>query len=314
MPPASRELLAMTRSSNRRWYVRDRVAGQPRQVWFFDGDAATCLSVTNPERGAGTYFRAEPGENFWDCIGRQTPWLSAEATEGNFHEMALGPGQFYPRIARPLALANNTRLWSPPLDSEKAHVASARGQLTALARKLEIICQTVQPSERTMDVYGHEIRNLLILSATEAEMHWRGTLIANGLQNQRLNSNAYVKLADLLKLRDYTVTFHDFPDVQAIRPFAAWSSDEPTKSLVWYDAYHGVKHNRETEFGRGTLRRAFEAVSACIIMVVAQFGPIALSAEISTSVGLTVPDWPIEDMYLGSTSDEMRPINHPSLA
>lgn len=64
--------------------------------------------------------------------------------------------------------------------AEKDYLASARSQLTSLARKLETICQTVQPSEKNLDVYGHEIRNLLILAATEAEMHWRGILTANG--------------------------------------------------------------------------------------------------------------------------------------
>jgi hypothetical protein len=304
----------MERSPEKRWYVRDRVAGQPRQVWLFDGRAATRIGVTNPESGAGTFFKAEPGEDFLDCIGRQTAWLSPDATEGGFHSMTLGPSEYYPRIARPIAIANASQLWSPSLETEKAFIASARGQLTLLARKLETICQTVQPSEETLEVYGHEIRNLLILAATEAEMHWRGIFIANGSQMRRLNSNEYVRLIEPLKLLDYTVAFHDFPDLEPIQPFAGWTKVEPTKSLGWYDAYHGVKHNREAEFERGTLRRAFEAVSACICLLVAQFGPIALNAELSSLIGLTVPDWPIGEMYIPRvTSDEFIAINYPSL-
>jgi hypothetical protein len=81
---------------------------------------------------------------------------------------------------------------------EKTYIASARGQLVSLKRKLETICQTVQPSEKTLDlVYGHEIRNLLILAATEVETHWRGILIANGVSTPR-NTNEYVKLVDTL--------------------------------------------------------------------------------------------------------------------
>jgi hypothetical protein len=30
--------------------------------------------------------------------------------------------------------------------------------------------------------------------------------------------------------------------------------DKPTRSLVWYDAYNAVKHHREIEFERGSLR------------------------------------------------------------
>jgi len=55
-------------------------------------------------------------------------------------------------------------------------VANARSQLTLLVRKLKAICHIVQPSTKTLDAYGHEIRNLLILAATEVEMHWRAVL------------------------------------------------------------------------------------------------------------------------------------------
>jgi hypothetical protein len=80
------------------------------------------------------------------------------------------------------------------------------------------------------------------------------------------------------------------------------------------DAYHGVKHNREGEFERGTLRYAFEAVSACIALLVAQFGPTALNVELSSLVGLSSPDWPVSDMYLsGLASTDWTPVNHPDL-
>jgi hypothetical protein len=298
----------------KQWYIRDRFNGQPRQLWLFENQTATRIGVTNPEMGAGTFFRAKPDEDFFDCIRRQTPWLDPAVTEGRFHCMTLGPGEFYPRVARPIALARESRLWSPSVLADNAFVASARSQLTPLTRKLETICQTVQPSERTLDVYGHEIRNLLILAATEVEMHWRGILTANGALASRFNSSEYVKLAEPLKLLDYAITFHDFPDLQPVKPFAGWSTADPTNSLRWYAAYNGVKHNREGEFQRGTLRCAFQAVSACIALVVAQFGPTALNAELSSTVSLTTPDWPIGEMYVPCvTSSEWTPVNLPAL-
>ena len=137
--------------------------------------------------------------------------------------MTLGPGKYYPRIARPLdALVpawEPRLLWSQSFNVEKAYVANARSQLTSLTRKLETICQTVQPSESTLAVYGHEIRNLLILAGTEAEMHWRGILIANGApRTTKFNSNEYFKLVEPLKLRDYAINFYDFPDLPPFPP------------------------------------------------------------------------------------------------
>jgi hypothetical protein len=304
----------MSQNAEKCWYVRDYVAGQPRQIWLFEAQTATRMGVTNPEAGPGSFFRAEPGESIWDSIGRQTPWLNPDMTEGRFHRMTLGPGEYYPRIARPLALAREPRLWSHTTEAEKSYVADARSQLTLLARRLETICQTVQPSAETLNVYGHEIRNLLILAATEVEMHWRGILAANGCAARQFTTKDYVRLVEALKLPDFAIVFHDFPNLQPIRPFVDWSKADPTKSLQWYDAYHGVKHNREAEFERGALRSAFEAVSACITLFVAQFGPMALNSELSSLVGLTTPHWPIEDMYLsGLTSSDWRPINHPNL-
>jgi hypothetical protein len=277
-----------------------------------ENQTATRMFVTNPEGGPGTFFKAEPGEDFLACIRRHTPsWLEPGAP--SFHSMILAPGEYHPRIARPLALASlelRGELWSPAgVIEEKAYVASARGQLTALKRKLETICQTAQPSEKTLDVvYGHEIRNLLILAATEVEMHWRGILIANGVSAPR-NSNEYVKLVDPLKLLDYAITFHDFPDLQPVQPFAGWSKLDPTQTLEWYAAYHGVKHNRENEFERGALRRAFEAVSACLALMVAQFGRMALNAELSSFVEVSVPTWRTGEMYLSPvTGTDWKPV------
>ena len=228
----------------------------------------------------GHYFEAAPGEDVWEWI-RQQP---------DFHRLVLGPGEYYPRIARPLALSRENALWSPNVSTDKAYVAIARSQLVSLMRKLETICQTVHPSKKTLDVYGHEIRNLLILAATEAEMHWRGILIANGQAARQFKSFDYVKLVDPLKLQDYAITFRDFPELPPVRPFADWSKICPTRSLQWYDAYNAVKHNREGEFDRGTLCLAFEAVSACIVLLTAQFGKTAMNAELFSVVDLIVPD------------------------
>ncbi len=308
------ELVGNAIEGDHRWYVRDYVAGQPRQVWLFANQTATRVGVTDPKNGPGTYFKAGPNESFEDCIRRQTPWLDPGVTEGRFHPMTLAPAEYYPRIARPDALASAAIPWSPGVEFDKAFVAGARKQLTLLVRRLEMICQTVQPSDSTLDVYGHEIRNLLILAATEAEMHWRGILAANRPSITAFNSKQYVKLVEPLRLTDYAVSYRDFPDLRSIAPFAGWLRADPTKSLGWYHAYNGVKHNREAEFDRGTLRRAFEAVSACIALLIAQFGPFALGAELSDFVEVEMPVWPIREMYLPRVIEaDWTSIGHPNL-
>jgi len=305
----------MTQASGPGWYVRDFIAGHQRSVWLFTDRTATKMGVTNPEGGPGSYFEAAPGEDMMDALRRQTGWLDPGVTEGLFHKMILGPAEFYPRMARPLVLANKPQLWSPPVDAERAYVASSRAQLTLMVRRLEKICQTVQPSATTLQVYGHEIRNLLILAATEAEMHWRGILKANGLAVAKPNSNQFVRLGPALKLDGYEVVFRDFPDVDPVCPFAGWVASDPTDSLGWYAAYHGVKHNREEEFERGTLEHAFAAVSACLALLVAQFGPMALGAELSGYLDVRPPAWSVSEMYISRVTEaDWTPKPYPSLA
>ena len=302
----------MNSGAGKRWYVRDRIAGQPRQKWLFDERTAVRDGVTNPQSSPGSYFEAKDGESIWDAIRRNSNWLDDNVTEGLFHLMACGPGELYPRIARPHALGLRDDLWYPWPQLNEAYVAESKTQLIVLARRLEAICQTVQPTQVTLDVFGHEIRNLLIIAATEFEMHCRGVLKRNGYTDN-LNINAYSRLATPMRLEEYTVKFRAFPALPPVAPFAGWLHTPPSGSLPWYAAYNGVKHNREEEFERGKLRHAFEAVSACIVLFVAQFGPSAMAAELSTFVRLDLPRWPISDMYLGPADTGWSLVNCPGI-
>lgn len=295
------------------WYVRDHIGGQARQVWFIDDRTARRAGVSDPEKGPGTFFQAEPGEDVWDCLRRLTPWLNPEVTEGRFHAMELGPAEYYPRIARPDALGDGQMPTAPNIDL--SYAANSKAQLLLLVRRLENICLAVQPSATTLEVYGHEIRNLLILAATEAEMHWRGVLKANRADvKPRLTTSDYVKLLTPLKLGDYEIRFRGYPDLPPVLPFENWSPAEPTQSLPWYAAYHAVKHNREEEFERGTLAHAFSAVAACTAMFVAQFGWHHIGGPVMNTVAVQTPRWEVGEMYLPRVTDaDLTAVPHPSL-
>lgn len=280
------------------WYVRHPGDGTGLQPWRIADGKAMRSDLTNADQGPGSYFAAESGETVWDAIRRQTSWLEGQTDTGPFVRMKRDAGQYYPRVARPLALAKNANLWAPDLPHEQRYIASAQNQLQSLVSELQAICRVVQPAATTLSVYGHEIRNLLILSATEVEMHWRGILEANGNAGMRFNTNHYVKLADPLKLCGFTVSFHPCPDIAPYAPFAGWDASDPTESLTWYSAYNGVKHNRGREFARATLDNAFAAIAACVVLLVAQFGRLALTPELSRFVAVEDPDWPLEEMYL----------------
>jgi len=272
------------------------------QVWKIENGVAIRIGVPNPENTPGCYFKAEPGESIWDSIRRQTPWFEPSG-ECPFHMTNLQPGMFYPRMARPIDQhPDESPGWSPGAHSETNTIAIALGQLTALTRQLNRICQTVHPTENTFETFGHDIRNLLILACTEAESHWRGVLRANQVNQSKYSTIDYVKLRDAMRLDEYAITFPSYPWLAPLRPYEGWSSTSPTQTLKWYDAYNGVKHNREGEFERATLRHAFEAITACAIMVIAQFGLHVdywrLSEIQSFFQFSSLPAWPLSNVYI----------------
>lgn len=287
------------------YYLRPfaTTSGSHIQVWKIEDDVAVRVGVSNPERGAGTYFKAEPGETIWDAIRRMTPWFESDG-KCPFHKTMLRPGEYYPRMARPIDQhPDESPGWSPGAPTEANVIAIARGQLTTLTRQLDRICQTVQPTQATFNTFGHDIRNLLILACTEVESHWRGVLVANGVKGDRFNTRDYVALREAMRLDEYAVDFPSYPWLAPITPFAGWgSTGNPTQDLEWYDAYNAVKHNREVKFERATLSHAFAAVTACAIMMVAQFGlPAGLGQrselEAFFHVGST-PRWPLSEVYM----------------
>ena len=300
-----------------RYYIRT-VPGHAPQVWKIENDIAIRLGITNPEGGPGSYYKASPGEDIWDCMRRSTPWF--EGGSNPFHETGLAPGEFYRRIARPSDQHPDESPGANPGWLVDANfVAESRSQLIVLGRQLERICRTVHPEPATMTAYGHDIRNLLLLACTEAENHWRGVLQANGFVKDRYDTRDYVKLVTAMMLGSYAVTFKSFPWLPSFKPFELWGSSEATtRDLPWYAAYNAVKHNREAHFKEARLEHAFQALSACVIMMAAQFGIPQLvhrSSDLQEMFELSeTPQWPLNGVYIfpyGEPHTDWVPVNHP---
>jgi hypothetical protein len=156
----------------------------------------------------------------------------------------------------------------------------------------------VHPAPQNFASYGHEIRNLLILAATEVESHCKGVLKANSRVAD--NTNEYVKLVAAMKLDEYAVSLPFYPWLDPMPPFQRWSSADPTKSLPWYDAYHAIKHNRESEFQKGTLLCALEGVCGCAVMLFAPFGTYGFHyrEQINSFFELAeAPEWDVSEVY-----------------
>jgi hypothetical protein len=241
-----------------------------------------------------------------EAIRRQGAW---ERPDGSLpiHELKVTPGRYFPRIARSIISGPSSftkqRGWQLSWADNENAIASATVQFSTLVRQLERICETVHPEERSLDAYGYDIRNLLILACTEVESHWNAVLKANGLSGVRWTTRNYVGLKDAMKLNEFEVSFPVYPWIKPVAPFKNWDKRDPTRTLPWYDAYNAAKHDRENKLKRASLRFVFDAVAACAIMIVGQFGEVfgfdlEKSGRPRTFFWIrSGPNWDWEDRY-----------------
>lgn len=265
-------------------------------VWHFDGHHAVRVGVPNPDHLSSVELNA--GETLRHALQR-VPMYDGKSFV--IHKMKLPPGAYYKRLARP----NDQHPLEAPGHNDgnrdnRDFMSSSVNQLRSLLHSLEQIFQVVHAHKQNFDVHGNEIRNLLLLASTECETHWRGILRANGVTVNNPTTNHFVKINSAAKLDEYVVELTNYPWVGPLAPFKGWQSSNPTQSLNWYDDYNAVKHDREANFARAKLLSAMNAVAACWITLVAQFGWYSLPHRNSlrNELGIRqVPHWRYSEIY-----------------
>ena len=105
-----------------------------------------------------------------------------------------------------------------------------------------------------------------------------------------------------MKLNEYQVELTYYPWLPTITHFENWNSTLPTQTLPWYDAYNKTKHDRDEHFMMASLDNALSALTACFIVLCAQYGwDFALKGEDGTRAFfrlITAPTWPFAEIYI----------------
>ena len=242
-------------------------------------------------------------------------------------ECRLNAGYYNPRIARPYYPLNNALNMlghgplylmaenrQGPMPHNPESLAASVNQLDILVSMLKDVFRSIEPNPSNFDSYGSLIRNILLLAAMEFENECRGILNANGYvgTSTRLNTNDYVKICGPLRLQDYGVALPFFPSLPKCYPFKDWRTQNPTQSLLWYDAYNATKHDRDSSFARATLKYAIDAVIACAIIITAQYRIVRSWRD---QIGdffsfVETPNWPMSEHYLLVSGSPMQPSNY----
>lgn len=244
-----------------------------------------------------------------------------KSSKGNYRLIKLNtvPGSYYPRIYRPFLeekelislggykkvekleqLVLNYPDYNP---NDTNIIVSGLNQLAILNDMLCEILNTIHPSNSNLKTYGHDIKNLLILSCIEVEAQLKGIYKVNEVTSKHIyTTNDYVRLKTIMQLHKYSVRLSLFPDLKTYYPFKTWNQESgATRSLKWYDSYNAVKHNSETDFHRATLDNAISSICAVVVLLHAQYGTeipfwkeeIGSYFEIQNS-----SKWSIEEMVL----------------
>jgi hypothetical protein len=258
------------------------------------------------------WIALESGESLLDGIRRFYKWERAEVNPLELEECAIGFDKYYRRMYRPVFDHEEDTVTLPAQDV--LSLISGLGQLAVLVEQLSRLFRVVFPENHNLDVYGHEIRNLIILACTEVEAQWRGVLRMNhynGTQHH-FTTKDYVKLFAPLKLAEYQVSLPLYPQIPSISPFVGWDQQKPTQSLPWYEAYNAVKHDRENKFPQAKLQYAVDAVTACAVMLQAQYGIIPAWRDYLGQFFRfdKKPMWPAREQYL-CREKQWQPVDFP---
>ena len=263
----------------------------------------------------------KPNERLEDYFFTTAP--SYKNLSDNFYliePISQVPGNYYPRIYRPIfqrsdhsmngvSFLSTNEITTGPFFmteyfpcNEKTLIRSVQ-QLNTLIDRLKSIFINIYPTSNNYEAFGHEIRNLLILSCTEVEAQLKGILIENNISsnNNSYTTRDYVKLISVLGLDKYSIRFPYYPEINPVNLFKDWDSASPTQSLFWYNNYNAVKHNNENEFHKATLNCIINAVSGICVLLIAQYG--ANMPYWGELVGgffeiVESPTWAFDDCYL----------------
>ena len=208
-------------------------------------------------------------ETVADTINFGLHKCSFEGTRPKVSENSIikvSAGTYNPRMNR-----DSTGLYRHLLASGKA-MDEVRAYYN-IYEAMESVFKVVEPTQQNLAVYGHRIREILIVSCTEVEYLLKQFLLDNKYPKKNgLSTKHYIEALPILRLNEYSVVLRMHPELGKFSPFKNWEKNAPTASLDWYESYNSVKHNRGDNFNQATLRSLINSVAAVHILLQSMYG------------------------------------------
>ena len=142
-----------------------------------------------------------------------------------------------------------------------------------IIRDLNELFDYIEPDDENLKVHSHRIYELLLRTATEFEANCKGILKANNYSKEEKcwDIKDYFKISRAARLSEYRVIFQRWSTSHEFQPLLAWNPSR-RETLLWYDAYNKVKHDRFKEFKSASLENLMNAVAGLLSILHAQYG------------------------------------------
>lgn len=203
-------------------------------------------------------------------------------------------------------------LWGVYREEYLSHIR----QLELILDDLKSVFRVIEPTDDNKNAYGNTLRNIIILSCTEIDLMMKKILKNNGycVKDDKYTTKHYYKLKNALRLDEYELQFREYENLGRYSPFSAWESETPTQSLVWYDAYNKIKHDREANFSHASMENALTTIAAYAILLLAQYGYDNSIWKERMQKYFSIqetPNWELEDFYVPTSSINHTAMNYP---
>lgn len=148
---------------------------------------------------------------------------------------------------------------------------------------LKTIFNFIEPSDSHLDVFGLNIRDLIIKAASEVENQWKQLIRINGYDKEYLTTRDYSKLLEFIDF-DLPIKINGYDCDVIFRPFRHWSKEKPSKSIIWYDAYNQLKHDRTSYKTLATFENVINTVGAVYVLMIIRYDNMLVSRKVTESI------------------------------
>jgi len=137
--------------------------------------------------------------------------------------------------------------------------------LLAIERDLEQISRFVEFDEKNFDCFSIEIARLFLASAAEVDVVCKQICKIINPKSRADNINMY--------RADIKSAFPNIPQIEVILPrfgltLTPWNEwIKPDGIPLWWTAYNKIKHSRDSEYHRASLKNLLNSVAGLFIMV-----------------------------------------------